>query len=535
MPIADPGDRDDARGLVAEGSPSTLLIPFGIALIALGYFVARFRFLCDDAFISFRYARNLVEGLGLRFNPGVEAPVEGYTDLGWILLIAPFEWLALDVGAWSQGISVACAVALLFYVVTFVARRTGLRSLPATAAGLMFAAHPTVGVWATSGLGTMPLALALFGTFERLLGDPERPRGVQAGIFGAAAVLLRADGIYWLGVIFVIAAVGAARERRVGLVRAIVACGAIVAATFSGHLLFRLGYYGEWLPQTARAKVVPSARFYQRGLYYLVASWLEIPWNCGVLVAGAWLALRRRVWALPCLGFVGASYLYPVLVGGDFMAMWRFLLPAVPFVAILSGMFVDEVLRVRGALAASAVAVAMLATTVPVAFDAQLTPRALREACHFRWRDPYYTEREIWARMKFNTKQWSVVGRALAEHTHEGASIVTGTVGAIGYFSRRFLYDRNGLVTRGVSEAAPEPTELGNPGHDRTVPSAFFAEFGPTYRSASLFRGDRSERRLYRRSMAATGKPLRIIYLKPSEGYPPDTCLVLVSYADDGG
>ena len=31
----------------------------------------KFYFLCDDAFISFRYARNWIEGYGLRFNPAI--------------------------------------------------------------------------------------------------------------------------------------------------------------------------------------------------------------------------------------------------------------------------------------------------------------------------------------------------------------------------------------------------------------------------------------------------------------------------------
>ena len=40
-------------------------------------------FLCDDAFISFRYVRNFLEGNGLVFNPGEY--VEGYTNFLWIL------------------------------------------------------------------------------------------------------------------------------------------------------------------------------------------------------------------------------------------------------------------------------------------------------------------------------------------------------------------------------------------------------------------------------------------------------------------
>lgn len=41
----------------------------------------------EDAFISLRYARNLLAGDGLVFNPGAER-VEGITNLLWTLLLA---------------------------------------------------------------------------------------------------------------------------------------------------------------------------------------------------------------------------------------------------------------------------------------------------------------------------------------------------------------------------------------------------------------------------------------------------------------
>ena len=58
-----------------------------VGLSAYGLLVARFNFVCDDAFISFRYARNLADGLGLRYNLGVEPPVEGYSNFLWVLLM----------------------------------------------------------------------------------------------------------------------------------------------------------------------------------------------------------------------------------------------------------------------------------------------------------------------------------------------------------------------------------------------------------------------------------------------------------------
>ena len=43
--------------------------------------------LFDDAMISMRYAQSLAEGHGLVWNPG-EAPVEGYTNFLWTLVMA---------------------------------------------------------------------------------------------------------------------------------------------------------------------------------------------------------------------------------------------------------------------------------------------------------------------------------------------------------------------------------------------------------------------------------------------------------------
>ena len=55
-------------------------------LLLLAWLTSVAWFLTDDAFISFRYVRNLLEGHGLVFNPGEY--VEGYTNFLWILELA---------------------------------------------------------------------------------------------------------------------------------------------------------------------------------------------------------------------------------------------------------------------------------------------------------------------------------------------------------------------------------------------------------------------------------------------------------------
>ena len=49
---------------------------------------------CDDAFISFRYAQNLVRGNGLVYNLGER--VKGYANLLWTVAMAAGMWAGLD-------------------------------------------------------------------------------------------------------------------------------------------------------------------------------------------------------------------------------------------------------------------------------------------------------------------------------------------------------------------------------------------------------------------------------------------------------
>ncbi|HXF48251.1 MAG TPA: hypothetical protein VNL73_02350, partial [Verrucomicrobiae bacterium] len=67
-------------GLVRFG-----IICFLLSLLLVFQFLG-FNLLQDDAFISFRYIRNFLDGHGLVFNVGER--VEGYTNFFWIMLLA---------------------------------------------------------------------------------------------------------------------------------------------------------------------------------------------------------------------------------------------------------------------------------------------------------------------------------------------------------------------------------------------------------------------------------------------------------------
>ena len=64
---------------------AALLFATAAAIAIAGYF--EFRFLTDDAFISFRYVSNALAGRGLVWNPAPFLPVEGYTNFAWVVLL----------------------------------------------------------------------------------------------------------------------------------------------------------------------------------------------------------------------------------------------------------------------------------------------------------------------------------------------------------------------------------------------------------------------------------------------------------------
>ena len=66
-------------------------LAFMLFLIALGGLLIgwqTFWFLCDDAYIAFRYVSNSQFGWGYTWNPPPFRPVEGYTSFLWVVLLA---------------------------------------------------------------------------------------------------------------------------------------------------------------------------------------------------------------------------------------------------------------------------------------------------------------------------------------------------------------------------------------------------------------------------------------------------------------
>lgn len=115
-------------------------------------------FTVDDAFITFRYARNWAEGFGPTYNPG-GGPAEGYTTFLWMLLMTLPHLLRLDVVPFAKIVGMAAMLgcgAVIFAFANHLLRNLsdGRRYLLAAGAVLLFAITPATAIHAISGMET---------------------------------------------------------------------------------------------------------------------------------------------------------------------------------------------------------------------------------------------------------------------------------------------------------------------------------------------------------------------------------------------
>jgi len=361
-------------------TPGASRTSIALALAAIAYAVGmavRQAWLCDDAFISFRYAENLTHGLGLVYNAGER--VEGYSNFLWTLWNAAGMGLGLGPEGWSIAWSVAfyaATVAVLWLDHRRRARVAGVRAPLVPLAALLAAAHPDWQIYATSGLETsMFTFLATLGYALAVRGE-WGPRGAAAaGLAFALAALTRPDGP-----IFAAVAMAWLLWTRRPRLRSLAAFAAAFLALWAPWMVWRIAYYGDVFPNTYYAKSAYLAWWSQGWIYarlYFERYWvlaLAIP--LVAVAVGPVLGRSRDAMGATdarasaarelvlALGMGLAYTAYVMRVGGDFMYA-RLLIPAAPFLMIALERALELTLARRAVWqwAAGAGAVAAVALT----------------------------------------------------------------------------------------------------------------------------------------------------------------------------
>ncbi|MEK9149668.1 MAG: hypothetical protein AAB267_06450, partial [Candidatus Desantisbacteria bacterium] len=107
----------------------------------------------DDAYISFRYAKNLVDGNGIVYNPGER--VEGYTNFLWVIIMALFMRLGIsDIAFLSIWLGITISVGtivILYKLSTLITRESDFFKISAP---LFLVVDSSFVFWTVSGLET---------------------------------------------------------------------------------------------------------------------------------------------------------------------------------------------------------------------------------------------------------------------------------------------------------------------------------------------------------------------------------------------
>ena len=354
----------------AAGRGRGFVLAVALAAVLCGTVLSsRIAWTCDDAFISFRYADNLVRGDGLVFNAGER--VEGYTNFLWTLGCAAGMALGYRPERWSEawGIVFYAASILLLGWRFLRAASTGPSPFPCLPlAAVLAAAHADWNVWATGGLETSLFTfLGVLGYVLLTSACLAPSRSLFAGFALTLAALTRPEGVLLVGIggLF---ALWTGRPRA----RAAAAFALPFAVLWGGFLAWRLAYYGDLFPNTYYAKSADLTWYVQGWAYarlYLAKYWVLLA-GLPLVAWGTVSAMRGRAGRGPILGdrwfrevalalaLAGIFSWFVVRVGGDFMYA-RMLVPPTPFLLILLELGLGIVPK-RSVAAGTAVSLAVL-------------------------------------------------------------------------------------------------------------------------------------------------------------------------------
>jgi arabinofuranosyltransferase len=319
-----------------------LLVPI-VFLLVMGW---RHRWIEEDAFLNFRVVDQIRVGHGPVFNVGER--VEIFTSTLWLAMLTAarsalpnvsIEYLSIAGGLLLTGLGLWWAergAAVLWRSDSESSLRSSPSALLVPFGVVVVVALPASWDWATSGLEN-GLSLAWLGALMLVVATVTRPRALPMSGPRALAVgallglgpLVRPD-LAVVSVVVVVAVLWSRRPRGAELVW-------LVAGFFAlpvGYEIFRAGYYGALVPNTALAKD-SGGMYWSQGWNYLVdlvaPYWLWVP-MIAIVVATVLIARAKtpRPELVPMLALPVGGILHVLFIvesGGDYLHA-RLLMPS---------------------------------------------------------------------------------------------------------------------------------------------------------------------------------------------------------------
>lgn len=433
------------------------LLPIVPALMIYAWLANDLNFIQDDAYISYRYVANFLNGHGLVYNIGER--VEGFTNFGWTIYMILLGAIGLSYIFFSQltGALFGGGLIVLTYLIAeqIIGEKNRLFVyLPVYLVG----ATISLAYWAPAGLETAAFAFFALWSFYLYL-----KRSWLLVFTLVMAVWMRPEGAVVTGLLIIIDAI---EYRR--LPRFVLACAGMALVFSLPFVIFKIVYYGSIFPNPFYAKTGLNLEYISSGFEYLSRFFTHY----SVLAGGLALALLFLLFGKlssnsRCLFYFVILYLaYIVLIGGDVLKAHRFFLPLFGPLAVIAALALFKLLerlvpRTR-MLVLIVVGAAMLVTTY-------LQPKKFVY-------DYNYLEK------KFTTKMAKLADR-LQESDQSDFSVALATIGIFGYrLLGHDIIDMVGLTDSTVARHNDPPIEgMSTTWKERNHNSSYLLERGPDY------------------------------------------------------
>ena len=340
-------------------------IPLFVAgSLAIGHALLFARYTIDDAYITFAYTKNFVNGHFLVFTPG--SHVEATSSLLWAILLIPFEAVFTNgslIGSKVLGVGTILATCFVSsrVISEMLGKRKGVSIARYIACVLMAVSSPFI-MWSVYGMENGLVALLLVGAILLSLLEQRKKRGVFSAIIVALFAAARPEGYMYI-VLFV-----AFRFALWSISRGHLRFGWLGEWLFT--LCFCLGiyegfgflYYGHMFPNTVYAKVddvsfkrvISGITYVWEGpgrlyvLLYFFSLQLFLFRFSSILFRSAeylFVVYKQTIGELMIAALIGVTILFAVCVGGDWMVNIRFLSHIIPLILILMVVTGARVLR----------------------------------------------------------------------------------------------------------------------------------------------------------------------------------------------
>ncbi|MFC1852208.1 hypothetical protein ACFL27_18590 [candidate division CSSED10-310 bacterium] len=439
----------------------------------------------EDAYISFRYARNLANGYGLRWNID-EAPVEGYTNFLWVIMCALAYKMGFEMPLFSQILGTGASLITLFWIYLFGRTFFDSKALYSLLPCLYLSLSGPFATWAASGKETNFFGLlVLIGIFYALKFWQKNNRQdlVICFITLFFATLVRPEGFLVFTIVlcfFLIMSLLKADKS----VKKVLYALLYYLNPFLIYFIWRVYLFGFLLPNTYYAKTGGTVYQYKRGLMYSehFVIYFVLP-LAPIVVLLVWekraslIAFRISIHAVRqhlltyasiylCVSTCLIYMLYIILVGGDYMAMHRFFVPLLPLIYLLFGLAATKLLR---SVSTSPVksfltwAILLFALTATVIQSTPIEKKLFKKPAlmHGNYRG-VEIERKTVAR-------FIVIGQFFNKYKRDHESLATASIGAISYYAGMKIYSITGLVDTYIAhkKRTEIPLGLSYAGHEK--------------------------------------------------------------------